>query len=69
LDQLVALEQLAANSASKAPELKCTISDLEEFQERLRSEQESEAPGSLCRQIVWQFSELITPAAYCATVG
>jgi len=36
LDELAALEQLAAHSASKAPELRKAISELEEFENRLR---------------------------------
>ena len=38
LDELTALEQLAANSSSKAPELKRAIEDLGQFQKRLRDE-------------------------------
>jgi hypothetical protein len=43
LDELAALEQLAAHSASKAPELKRAIDDLEQFQNRLGSEQSGES--------------------------
>jgi hypothetical protein len=42
LDELAALEQLATHSASKAPELKEAIGELEQFQSRLRGEQQAE---------------------------
>ena len=38
LDELAALEQMLAQTASKAPELKKSIDDLEQFQNRLRTE-------------------------------
>ena len=41
-DELTALEQLAANASSKAPELKQAIEELEQFQNRLRGEQHPE---------------------------
>jgi len=40
LDELTALEQLATHSASKAPELKQAIGELEQFQNRLRDEEQ-----------------------------
>jgi GTP-binding protein EngB required for normal cell division len=42
LDELTALEQLAANSSSKAPDLKRAIEELEQFQNRLRGERPAE---------------------------
>lgn len=39
LDELGALEQLAAQSSSKTPELKKAINELEQFQQRLSAEQ------------------------------
>ena len=38
LDELAALEQTLAQTASKAPELKQAIDDLEHFENRLQSE-------------------------------
>ncbi len=44
LDEVTSLEQLAAHSASKAPELRKAIAELEEFQNRLRG---TEANGKV----------------------
>ena len=42
LEELTALEQLAANSSSKAPDLKQAIEELGQFQNRLRGEPPAE---------------------------
>jgi hypothetical protein len=44
LDELAALEQLAANSSSKAPELIQAIAELEQFQNRLRGQEQTAPP-------------------------
>lgn len=44
LDELEALEQLAAHSASKAPELEKAIDELKQFQNQLRTEQSKGSP-------------------------
>jgi len=45
LDELAALEQLAAQASSKAPEFKSAVDDLEQFQKALRSEAENQRPS------------------------
>jgi GTP-binding protein EngB required for normal cell division len=44
LDELTALEQLAEHSSSKAPDLRQAIGELEQFQNRLRGEEQTAPP-------------------------